>query len=403
MAGAIETREVREAREDREEFEARIAKGFGHSIRVRIMECLNEEDASAVDLSPKIGVPSSNLSYHFSVLEECECIELVTQVPVRGAQKNVYTSLQPTLFADLAWATLSPHVRAEISQTMLRNSWRRLRDALQAATFDAKDDRHLSLQTVSVDWTGWDQLRELMAQTMGNVAEIELGSAARTGEQERFPATAMLLSYESPRMYEKLADAEAREDREEFEARIAKGFGHSLRVRIMECLNEEDASAAHLSRKIGESTSNLSYHLGVLEECECIERVTPVPVRCASKNVFTSLQPTLFADLAWATLSPHVRAEISQTMLRNSWRRLRDALQAATFDAKDDRHLSLQTVSVDWTGWDQLRELMAQTMGNVAEIELGSAARTGEQERFPATAMLLSYESPRMYEKLADG
>jgi DNA-binding transcriptional ArsR family regulator len=202
-AGVGEARHVRLAREAREDSEARIAKAFGHPIRVRIMELLNEGDASAIDLSRKIGVPGSNLAYHFGVLEECQCIEFVKSVPVKGTYKKIYRSLQPTLFADLAWATLSPHLRAEISETMIRNSLRRLGDALTAGTFDEKDDRHLSLQTVSVDWKGWDELRQLMADTMHTVEAIQSRAMKRVDEAERFPATVTLLSYESPRMYEK--------------------------------------------------------------------------------------------------------------------------------------------------------------------------------------------------------
>lgn len=203
MAAGIETREAREAREAREEFETKIAKAFGHRWRVRIMEILNEEDASASDIAPKIGVPAPNLSYHFGVLEECECIQLVDQVPSGGTHKDVYRSLQPTLFADLAWSTLRPHIRAEISQTVIRNSLRRLKDAFVAATFDAKDNRHLSVQTVSLDWSGWDELDEVMTTTYHRIAEIEKAVEDRNTAEERFPTTVTLMSYESPRMYEK--------------------------------------------------------------------------------------------------------------------------------------------------------------------------------------------------------
>lgn len=78
---------------------------------------------------------------------------------------------------------------------------------------------------------------------------------------------------------------------------------------------------------------------------------------------------------------------------------MKDALQARTFDAKETRNLSLQTVSLDWTGWDQLHEVMDETMEKVATLAEESRVMTPEQERFPATVTLISYESPRMYEK----
>lgn len=197
-----ETREMRLDREEREASEARMARAFGHPYRVRIMEILNERDAAPTDVSRISGISASNLNYHFGVLEDCECIELVERIPVRGTVKNIYRSKRPMMLADLAWAALSNDVRSEISQTMLNNTMRRLSDALAADTFDRKNDRHLSLQTVSVDWKAWEKIAALMDQTMDRVAAIEKEATARTEEDERFPATVTLVSYESPRMYE---------------------------------------------------------------------------------------------------------------------------------------------------------------------------------------------------------
>jgi hypothetical protein len=166
------------------------------------MELLSERDAAPTDVSRISGISASNLNYHFRVLEDCDCIELVERIPVRGTVKNIYRSKQPTMLADLAWATLSKDVRSDISRTVLNNSLRRLGDAIAASTFDQKENRHLSLQTVSVDWKAWEEIAALMDQTMDRVAAIEKEATARTEEDERFPATVTLVSYESPRMYE---------------------------------------------------------------------------------------------------------------------------------------------------------------------------------------------------------
>lgn len=203
MAVATETREEREAREEREGFENRIARAFGHRYRVRIMELLNEGDSSPTDVAKRMNLDSSKLSYHFKVLADLDCIELVDLIPVKGTVKHIYRSKQQTLFANLAWAALSLDVRSEISRTVLNNALRRIGDALDAGTFDRKDDRHLSHETVSVDWHGWEEIGDLMAEMMDKVGEVEERSSVRSDEKDRFPATTVLLSFESPRMYEK--------------------------------------------------------------------------------------------------------------------------------------------------------------------------------------------------------
>jgi DNA-binding transcriptional ArsR family regulator len=218
-----ESRKDRALREGREDIGLRIAKAMAHPLRVRILEILSEGNASPVDIAFRMDGDKrnqSNVNYHMGILLDLGCVEKVGTEPVRGTFKNFYRSRMRVLFSDLCWASLSQQTRSEISLTVLRNVVRRAGDALEANTFDRKDDRHLSLQTVPVDWTGWDELRELMAGTMAEVDAIATRSAERVAgiddeadrtteldperaaEADTFPATVTLLSFESPRLYE---------------------------------------------------------------------------------------------------------------------------------------------------------------------------------------------------------
>jgi DNA-binding transcriptional ArsR family regulator len=212
-----ESKKNRALREGREDIGLRVARAMAHPLRVRILEILSEGDASPVEIALKMDGDKRNLSnvnYHVKILWELGCVEKAGMRPVRGTFKNVYRSCMRVMFSDLCWSSLSQQVRSEISITMLRNVIRRTGDALEADTFDRKDDRHLSLQTVPIDWEGWDELRQLMATTMGEVDAIAARSAERVGdiddeidperaaEADTFPATVTLLSFESPRLYE---------------------------------------------------------------------------------------------------------------------------------------------------------------------------------------------------------
>jgi DNA-binding transcriptional ArsR family regulator len=191
--------------EGREDIGLRIARALGHPLRVRILEILSEGDAAPVEIAWQMDGSKRNLNnvnYHVKVLRGLGCVEKHRIEPVRGTFKNVYRSRMRVMFSDLCWSSLNQQVRSEISLTMLRNIVRRTGDALEANTFDRKDDRHLSLQTVSVDWAGWDELRALMATTMDEVDAIARRAAGRRAE--KFPATVTLLNFESPRLYEKI-------------------------------------------------------------------------------------------------------------------------------------------------------------------------------------------------------
>jgi DNA-binding transcriptional ArsR family regulator len=200
-----ESRKNRALREGREDIGLRIAKAMAHPTRVRILEILSEGDSSPVEIAVEMDGDKRNLSnvnYHMGILSDLGCVAKVGSEPVRGTFKNFYHSRMRVLFSDLCWSSLSQQTRSEISLTVLRNVVRRAGDALEASTFDRKDDRHLSLQTVPVDPEGWDELRGLMAGTMAEVDAIATRSAERAAEADTFPATVTLLSFESPRLYE---------------------------------------------------------------------------------------------------------------------------------------------------------------------------------------------------------
>ena len=76
--------------------ETRIVKAFSHPLRFRILQLLNEREASPSALAQQLDGPLGNVSYHVKILREAEAIELVGR-PVRGAIEHVYrATARPT-------------------------------------------------------------------------------------------------------------------------------------------------------------------------------------------------------------------------------------------------------------------------------------------------------------------
>jgi DNA-binding transcriptional ArsR family regulator len=189
----------------------------------------------------------------------------------------------------------------------------------------------------------------------------------------------------------------AREAREDLNERIAKALAHPLRVRIMGFLSERDASASHIAREINEDGSLVAYHCRVLHDYGLVKVIEVIPTRGGPKLLRATTE-SLFSDEAWSSLNFQVRAGISRETVENLGRKMNDAFSAGTFDSKVTRHLSHQTVPLDPTGWDEVNALMAFVMTRVKHIAGRVVERSGEDELFPATVGLLSFESPKMYE-----
>jgi DNA-binding transcriptional ArsR family regulator len=191
------------AKETREDLELRLAKAMAHPVRVKALELMNERPIAPVEVSEAIGVELSNVSYHFRTLLELDCIEPVETKQVRGSIKTTYKSKVRLMFDDMVWSSLGSNEKESLSGKAVGTLISRTLDSFEANTFDAKDNRHMSVSTVQVDWEGWDEITEMLTATMHRVSEIQAESATRTGESDvRFPATVGLMGFESPRTYE---------------------------------------------------------------------------------------------------------------------------------------------------------------------------------------------------------
>jgi hypothetical protein len=68
-------------------------------------------------------------------------------------------------------------------------------------------------------------------------------------------------------------------------------------------------------------------------------------------------------------------------------------VEAGTFDARVDRHLSYVSLNLDAPAWKQASTLLDATLERLSELELESETRQAG-ERIRATFGLLGFESP---------
>ena len=68
--------------------------------------------------------------------------------------------------------------------------------------------------------------------------------------------------------------------------RLVKALAHPLRVEILIILNERMASPNELSKELEEGLSQVSYHVKVLKDFECIEMVKTEPRRGAVEHYY---------------------------------------------------------------------------------------------------------------------
>ncbi len=124
----------------------------------------------------------------------------------RGATEHIYRSKALAFHTDEEFAAMGFEERRAISRSTLQTLIARADGALIAGTFDNRVDRHLSWLSMELDEEGWQELRDLQAETLERAQGIKAAAIARKHDRaERgdkiatFPTTFGALAFESPR------------------------------------------------------------------------------------------------------------------------------------------------------------------------------------------------------------
>ena len=192
--------------------------------------------------------------------------------------------------------------------------------------------------------------------------------------------------------------------RELVDQQLVKALAHPLRAQILAILNERVASPNELSQELGEGLSQVSYHVKVLRDYECIELVKTEPRRGAVEHYYRGMKRSFLNDVNWEGLSPSAKEGISVAGVRMIMSEAIGALGAGTFDARDDSHLSCTPVIVDEKGWGEVSSVLASALEQILEIQSKSAARLAKSKKdgIPATIAILGFEAPAPQKKAVE-
>jgi DNA-binding transcriptional ArsR family regulator len=187
--------------------------------------------------------------------------------------------------------------------------------------------------------------------------------------------------------------------------RLVKALAHPLRVEILTILNERMASPNELSKELEEGLSQVSYHVKVLKDFECIEMVKTEPRRGAVEHYYRATSRAFLTDSDWQSLPESVKPGVSASSIQMIIDDVVGALTGGTFDARDDRHLSWTPGVVDEQGWEEAVDLANEALDRVLAIQAGSAKRLAKSgdEGIPATMVVMNFQGLSAEAKSAKG
>jgi DNA-binding transcriptional ArsR family regulator len=178
--------------------------------------------------------------------------------------------------------------------------------------------------------------------------------------------------------------------------RLVKSLSHGLRVEILTILNERIASPNELSKELGEGLSQVSYHVKVLRDYDCIELVKTEPRRGAVEHFYRATARAFLSDRDWEQIPTSVRKGLSADLLELIFSDSVGALDSGTLDARTDSHLSRMPLVLDEEGWREAMQTLSSALDNLATIQASSSERLAGAggEGFNATVAMLGFETP---------
>jgi DNA-binding transcriptional ArsR family regulator len=180
--------------------DSRLAKALAHPLRVQLLAALNEGVASPNELAKKLDEPLTNVSYHVRMLHDLGCIELVETEPRRGALEHYYRAVVRPFFGERDWKRLPKNARGSISDAVLQLVWEDASEAIKGGLFDEREDRHLSRSVLKVDEQGWEELHDLLAETLDGAMQIQADSASRASKDgdDTFSVNLVMMTHPTP-------------------------------------------------------------------------------------------------------------------------------------------------------------------------------------------------------------
>jgi len=392
---------------------AKMAKALADHWRVRILAELSVRPMSPSRFAEEVGGELTHISRCFRQLADWGYIEIVEERLGRrqgAAIEHVYRGIQRAHFDTESWEAVPRKERNAVSHAAVSSYFARVSEAVDAGTFDAEIDRHLSWDSLALDKEAWGHLGRRLDGVLDWLPELAVEASRRlaTGEESPIPTVVGLSAFRSPQspvtmlQVSRFHDQAPAPSDEQFEfafgPAMAKALSNNWRCRILLELTHRPLSPSQFVEEIGGSMTHVSRCFRELAELGLVEVFEERPGGRRGggvERIYRCLRRPYFDATTWETLPKLVREEMSQSFLGSYLDRVVEAMATDTFDADADRHFSWKPVLLDRVAWREVGVRLDEILTDLPNLERQSVARASELDSLiPTIVGLASFRSP---------
>ncbi len=170
----------------------RRKKAPANSLRVRIVAACIQREVTPREIAEREQIDVAIVGYYFHDLEQEGYLRVSRQEPARGFKRNYYVADREKVVLDEEFARMVGAERYEVTEAVLRDLLLACRDALEAGTFDARSDSHLSWSPFDLDEEGWKELMSELTRMLERSSEIRAEAKVRLRKSGERPIRTIL-------------------------------------------------------------------------------------------------------------------------------------------------------------------------------------------------------------------
>lgn len=390
----------------------RLSVVFASDLRLKIVTELYMREMSPKQFFEEFGGGSiSRIDSNFKELARHGWLRCIRREGPggrrRGGVEHFYRAPELAYFDYETWALLPYSIRVAFSWNAFKQIAQRVREAMEASTFDARRDRHLTCTSLLLDQLGWKRVTEAIAAEFTCQFEEQEDArrrAAHSGER-LFRASSILIAFESPVGVDAGIRSSLVENQSEplipFPVRVSKVFADPLCMQIIEEANLREVSAPSFHAKFGGDTEEgIRRRIKMLAEIGWLKKVrekTGGKRRGAREHFYRASGPAILRDDGpWANVPESLKGTSGWMTFERLSKEVKEAMVAGTFDARDNRWLAWSLLSLDQQGWEKVTATMEVLLAFILEEQECAKVRMAEsgEKSVAMTVALAAFESP---------
>lgn len=161
-----------------------LAAAYSHPTRVRILTTMSPTDrrCSPTELAEEWGEDTRNVAYHFRELVAFGLLEVVETRPKRGSVEHIHATTKRAVAWQSEWEKLPPVFKQHMSALPLRLGVEAVGAAIDAGTFESRDDVVIAQDTMRLDEESAEEALAVLAEALDRL--VAIGDAARLKLEE---------------------------------------------------------------------------------------------------------------------------------------------------------------------------------------------------------------------------